>query len=245
MLVQEMVCPVSSPAFEVACAAGGGTVKYFASDLFRCNDGIIGVMWRGYPSCVPASCTEDEALKFDGLLQKFLLSSPLYGYGDCAVVTDCEVGQPDNLGDGECDGNAYNTRPCEFDRGDCLVQNARYPLCNPRYPEWVGDGKCHSKDYNIEECGYDGGIASTSMKSILTVKPTIRPGSATALVMVELTIPRNAGTMEGIALRSTRLIQDVMLPFRAVSEMESVTARTTIPRRVVSTAEIAKRSMAF
>merc|ERR1712127_952767 len=43
--------------------------------------------------------------------------------GDCdwfnENFTDCNVDDPEFLGDGECDGGEYNTPECDFDWGDC------------------------------------------------------------------------------------------------------------------------------
>ena len=39
-----------------------------------------------------------------------------YGFGDCV---DCQVEDPDRLGDGKCD-DAHNTAACGYDNGDCI-----------------------------------------------------------------------------------------------------------------------------
>ena len=39
-----------------------------------------------------------------------------YEFGDCV---DCQPEDPEKLGDGNCDGGAYNTQACGYDNGDC------------------------------------------------------------------------------------------------------------------------------
>eukprot|EP00588_Corethron_pennatum_P019395 CAMPEP_0194323532 /NCGR_PEP_ID=MMETSP0171-20130528/25803_1 /TAXON_ID=218684 /ORGANISM="Corethron pennatum, Strain L29A3" /LENGTH=453 /DNA_ID=CAMNT_0039082197 /DNA_START=42 /DNA_END=1403 /DNA_ORIENTATION=- len=66
------------------------------------------------------------------------------------------------LGDGKCDGGAFNVEECAYDRGDCTEFNAKYPACeefqNSGYgtPHSVGNGQCN-KQFNVVQCGYDGG----------------------------------------------------------------------------------------
>ena len=38
------------------------------------------------------------------------------------------------------DGGVYNTEICNFDGGDCLEFNSKYPDCKNAYPESVGNG---------------------------------------------------------------------------------------------------------
>jgi hypothetical protein len=41
---------------------------------------------------------------------------------------NCEVSNPDMLGDGHCDGGTYNTEACNFDGGDCCEAQCRSAL---------------------------------------------------------------------------------------------------------------------
>ena len=59
------------------------------------------------------------------------------------------------LGNGWCDLK-YNTANCEWDGGDCLEFNKKYPNCKIRDPQWLGNGVC-SENENNAECGWGGG----------------------------------------------------------------------------------------
>ena len=70
----------------------------------------------------------------------------------------CNVEFPLWIGDGDCDGGAYNTAACKFDGGDCDVFNVDYPNCtNVEFPFFIGDGFCDGGDYNLAACKFDGG----------------------------------------------------------------------------------------
>jgi len=45
--------------------------------------------------------------------------------GSMNPPTGCAVSHPDMLGDGNCDGGAYNTEACNFDGGDCCETDCR------------------------------------------------------------------------------------------------------------------------
>ena len=64
---------------------------------------------------------------------------------------------PHYVGNGRCHGSGYNTAECDFDGGDCIDFNKKYPKCDVEYPYQVGDGHCHSGKYNTTECNFDGG----------------------------------------------------------------------------------------
>ncbi|GFH56522.1 hypothetical protein CTEN210_12998 [Chaetoceros tenuissimus] len=85
----------------------------------------------------------------------------LMGEQDCTIAEypDCRVDSPHYIGDGECEGGAYNTEECSFDGGDCLEFNTKYPDCKVDYPIYIGDGLCFDniESYNTEECGFDCG----------------------------------------------------------------------------------------
>ena len=56
------------------------------------------------------------------------------------------------------DGGVYNTEICNFDGGDCLEFNSKYPDCKNAYPERVGDVYCNIEgDHHTDICGFDGG----------------------------------------------------------------------------------------
>ncbi|KAL3933314.1 MAG: hypothetical protein SGARI_003735, partial [Bacillariaceae sp.] len=56
--------------------------------------------------------------------------------------------------------STVNTPECNFDDGDCIEFNAKYPDCHTNYPMAVGDMYCDCLDnpeLYTEECGWDGG----------------------------------------------------------------------------------------
>jgi trypsin len=88
----------------------------------------------------------------------------------------CGVARPSYLGDGYCDGGAYNTPECGFDGGDCCpatctpgdyacgangyecLDDEAVGVCTAPKPAWVGDGYCdRDPAYNNEACAWDGG----------------------------------------------------------------------------------------
>ena len=74
------------------------------------------------------------------------------------TTASCKVDCPHCIGDGSCDGGEYNTLACEWDGGDCLEFNAKYPECkNVEKPYWIGDEGCDGDEYNTLACGWDGG----------------------------------------------------------------------------------------
>ena len=70
---------------------------------------------------------------------------------------ECDVPEPELLGDGVCQGGSYNTEECNYDKGDCIQFNLEYPDCKAPFPEFIGNGMCSGGDYDTEACGYDGG----------------------------------------------------------------------------------------
>jgi hypothetical protein len=79
---------------------------------------------------------------------------------------NCNVSSREQIGNGVCDGNEYNTTECGWDDGDCLpcddeyfgfYCDLHYPNCLVPVPEFIGDGMCDGYDYNTTECGWDGG----------------------------------------------------------------------------------------
>ena len=72
----------------------------------------------------------------------------------------CIVPNPSLLGDGICHNfDKYNTAGCNFDSGDCIDFNKKYPDsdCKAPYAFLLGDGKCDGTEYNNPECSFDGG----------------------------------------------------------------------------------------
>lgn len=93
-----------------------------------------------------------------------------------APQSSCAVAETAWLGDGYCDGWAYNTAECGFDGGDCCPgtctpgqyncgsngfdcqQPAEVGVCTAPRPEYIGDGYCdRDPSYNNEACAWDGG----------------------------------------------------------------------------------------
>ena len=74
--------------------------------------------------------------------------------GDCSNFIhdypDCNVDEPELIGDGHCDGMPYFTEDCGMDGSDC-------ELCNIARPAWIGNGICNGGAYLSEDCSYDGG----------------------------------------------------------------------------------------
>jgi hypothetical protein len=77
-----------------------------------------------------------------------------YDGHDCTLFKrnypDCDVPEPERLGNGHCDGNVYFTTSCGYDGGDCN-------LCHVTYPSWIGDGICDGNQYLTTGCSLDGG----------------------------------------------------------------------------------------
>ena len=72
----------------------------------------------------------------------------------------CIVPNPSLLGDGICNNfDKYNAAGCNFDGGDCIDFNKKYPDsdCKALYPFLLGDGKCDGSAYNNPECSFDEG----------------------------------------------------------------------------------------
>lgn len=60
------------------------------------------------------------------------------------------------LGDGVCDDYPYNSRECQYDKGDCVPD---MPFCKVSTPSRIGNGICDLSEtgYNTEDCEWDGG----------------------------------------------------------------------------------------
>ena len=59
------------------------------------------------------------------------------------------------LGNDVCNGGKLYTIDCNWDDGDCELD--QYPKCHVDEPWRIGDGYCDGGEYNTEECGWDGG----------------------------------------------------------------------------------------
>lgn len=60
------------------------------------------------------------------------------------------------IGDGKCDGGDLNSLICNWEGGDCIEFNEKFPGCQAELPYEIGDGTCNYEN-NIVACGYDGG----------------------------------------------------------------------------------------
>ena len=103
-----------------------------------------------------------------------------FDFGDCDKFNerypDCEVANPNKVGDGKCDPNPFTgkfmdqlTGECGIDGGDCDsrfpvtgekvdVIASLYPNCNAGiFEALIGNGRCNVLGLNIKECGWDGG----------------------------------------------------------------------------------------
>ena len=82
----------------------------------------------------------------------------------------CNVPDPNLIGDGNCDGDLYNTTACNYDGGDCLLNenisndddsnssdDYINSVCIVPYLKLIGDGNCDGDVYNTTACNYDGG----------------------------------------------------------------------------------------
>ena len=74
------------------------------------------------------------------------------------ALDECIVEDSTKLGNGQCDGDEYNTEKCNWDGGDCLLLN-QYPDCalTPKQSARLGDGSCDGFPWFSEECGWDDG----------------------------------------------------------------------------------------
>lgn len=133
--------------------------KYDYGDCEEFNDGF----GSKYPFCVVPDVSKLNNGKCDG--GEYISESCGFDDGDCAACLE-RIGygknggllvNPNNYGDGFCD-QGLNVLECEWDGGDCELQN-KYPSCN--YPNLnftkLGDGTCDGWPYISEECGHDGG----------------------------------------------------------------------------------------
>ena len=86
--------------------------------------------------------------------------------GDCDVFNkypNCDIPDPDQLGDGTCDSSPYDSILCGFDSGDCVVDlvdmdeyGCKTHHFNPTFNiTELGDGKCNAP-YNNLDCSWDG-----------------------------------------------------------------------------------------
>lgn len=134
------------------CNAGHHNTVHCAYDSGDCD-----MLRAKYPLC-PDFTDVNNTLRSDGTLAvlgdgicdfipQYMIEKCGYEYGDCE---NCKVDDPFKLGDGFCDGGAYNTQACGFDNGDCLQ-------CNEEVSDFtkVGDGFCDGGEYYIEACNFD------------------------------------------------------------------------------------------
>jgi LNR domain. len=74
--------------------------------------------------------------------------------GDCTtflqLYPNCDVPDPEKVGDGICDGALYFKEACGWDGGDCQS-------CAAENIEWIRDGICNGGIYLSPGCNMDGG----------------------------------------------------------------------------------------
>jgi len=142
---------------------------YFGNQLKRKAVGVQAVHWEidttnendDNPDSCSRSVVADVRARIFGILCIVMVggvSIVVVGqYSDTWArlrYPDCDVGNPILIGDGKCNGVAYNNLECGFDGGDCLIDG--YPDCHVDWPHWVGGGYC-LRMYNTEACGWDAG----------------------------------------------------------------------------------------
>jgi len=83
--------------------------------------------------------------------------------GDCSAFLeeypDCNVDQPEKIGNGICDAYPYDTPQCKNDGGDCDYVDP-YPDCHVSNKNKLGNNICDGGDFNTYSCGWDGGDCS-------------------------------------------------------------------------------------
>jgi len=96
----------------VYCAYDNGDCIPFRNDYPLCPDLTLsdGIMYRDDGKPVVLG---DGVCDF---IPEYMTEECGFEYGDCET---CKVDNPERLGDGVCDGGAYNTEACGFDNGDC------------------------------------------------------------------------------------------------------------------------------
>lgn len=62
---------------------------------------------------------------------------------------DCDVDEPERVGDGHCDPFPYFSEECGYDGSDC-------ESCDVEFPEWLADGICNGFPYYSKACSFDG-----------------------------------------------------------------------------------------
>ncbi|GFH61719.1 hypothetical protein CTEN210_18195 [Chaetoceros tenuissimus] len=115
---------------------------------------------KDYPHCI--NIEEFDWLGDGQCDEKYNTLECGYDLGDCsefnALYPDCTVDNVRLVGDGYCNGGAFNVEECGFDGGDCLEFNQKYGSdCNIEFPYFLADDECDGGAYNTIECNYDGG----------------------------------------------------------------------------------------
>jgi len=132
------------------------------------DDGDCITFNLGYPNC-----KIDEPIKIgNGICnQEYNDADCLYDGDDCCPLNANDFSESILYGDGKCHGGVFNTEHCEFDGGDCVMANLKYPDCpvliftnkmlttfdeDHPFPA-LGDGRCDGGIFNTKECGWDDG----------------------------------------------------------------------------------------
>ena len=109
--------------------------------------------------------TSNRVFRWDAIIVSVVYGSALISWiailvlqlnGTIAREKGCNVNYA-LLGNGRCDGGAFNTLECEWDAGDCEVFKNEYPNCPAIDPWKIRNEVCDGGDYNTEVCGWDGG----------------------------------------------------------------------------------------
>lgn len=154
-------------------------------EILKLNDGIcdggqLNTIACGFDDgdCITfnlayPNCKIDEPTKIgDGICdQEYNDEDCLYDGDDCCPFKANDFVRKDLYGDGHCHGGALNTGQCDYDGGDCIMANVKYPNCSVLslthnvFPSFdmtqpipaLGDGRCDGGIFNTKECGWDDG----------------------------------------------------------------------------------------
>lgn len=119
--------------------AGGSCNQDYNNEQCGYDDGNCLDLNKNYPGC---KAKYDKQLG-DGICQNY------DRVGSYEVYSNAEIPVQDK--------GTYNTEECEFDGGDCVEFNEKFPNCIVDEPFRVGDNICNRGFKNTAECGFDSG----------------------------------------------------------------------------------------